>query len=105
MYVSFFLQLAFETLVLINVPRGILGMHAGTLIVLNVMCLLFLTKNEMCQEYLVELTDIKLHGYPFSGSCVTAVCGETDMAKLTGAFLQILVVNVPKTIQTTKEST
>jgi hypothetical protein len=41
----------------------------------------------MCQQYLVELTDIKFYGYPISGSWVTAVCGETDMAKLTGAFL------------------
>jgi hypothetical protein len=42
-----------------------------------------------------KLSNIRFHENMLSGSEVVT-CGQTDMAKLIGAFLQLLVAEVPK---------
>jgi hypothetical protein len=49
----------------------------------------------MCRQILVTLSNIKFHENPFSHSEVST-CRQTGLVKLAGAFLQHLVVNMPK---------
>jgi hypothetical protein len=49
----------------------------------------------MCQQILVKHPSIVFHENLFSGSGVV-ICGQTAMAKLIGACLQLFIVNMPK---------
>jgi hypothetical protein len=53
----------------------------------------------MCRQIFVKLTSIKFHENPFSrsrGVTCGQMDGHTDLAKATGAFLQLLDANAPR---------
>jgi hypothetical protein len=59
-------------------------------------CCQILTKIEMCWQILAELPSIKFCENPFTHSRVatfTQMDEQTDLMKLIGTFLQILIVN------------
>jgi hypothetical protein len=79
-------------------------MRAKTRIILNVnvyFCYPILTKIVICPQILVKLYNISRNENPFSDSRVVIADrradGQTDMAKLIVAFLQLFVANSSKT--------